>query len=377
VAAAVGVGLLVGRGDKSEAVVSRHESTSGVVSSSATLPRSTDAAPPLTSSTERPVSSTSLAEGNGVGPGTNLPSTTGTVTPAEARAVGANELGRIPVLMYHLIGVGKNYLTPDQLRFHIALLRSHGFYPTTVREMVEGTMDIPAGKSPVVLTFDDSSPGQFRILADGTVDPDCAVGILRAEAERGAWAVKATFFPLLEVNPANVLFGQPELAVRKLQDLVEWGCEIGSHGLSHRDFSKATAAQVRRELAESKAKLESLIGNGYQLFTVSPPYGEYPSDVSLLLSGEYEGQSYQYRAVVMAWGENCPSPFSDKFDPVHIPRITSAAPESVRKLMKYWNTHRELLYVSDGDPGTVSFPRDAPPELGKLRPGVDQRVVEY
>jgi len=308
------------------------------------------------------------------GPGS---SPSGTVTAAEARAVGANELGRIPVLMYHLIGTGKNYLTPDQLRFHIALLRSHGFYPTTVREMVEGTMEVPPGKSPVVLTFDDSSPGQFRILADGTIDPDCAVGILLAEAERGGWAMKATFFPLLEVNGANVIFGQPDLARRKLQDLVGWGCEIGSHGLTHLDFSKATPTQVRRELARSKAKLESLIGNGYQVCTVSPPYGEYPEDVSLLLSGEYEGESYSYKAVVMAWGDNCASPFSDKFDPVHIPRITAAAPESVKKLLKYWNNHRKFLYVSDGDPATISFPRDAPDELGKLRADLKQRVVEY
>lgn len=312
-----------------------------------------------------------------------VPSTTttviasGTVTVARAKEIGANELGRIPVLMYHLVGTGKSHLTPDQLRFHIALLRSHGFYPTTVREMVEGSMEIPAGKSPVVLTFDDSSPGQYRVLDDGTLDPDCAVGILQAEVAWGNWAPKATFFPLLDVNPGNILFGQPELAQRKLHNLVEWGYEIGSHGMTHMDFSKATAAQVRKELANSQARLESLIGNGYHVFTVSPPYGEYPTDRSLLQSGEYEGRAYTYQAVVMAWGESSPSPFSSKFDVTHIPRITAAAPESVKKLLRYWNNHRELLYVSDGDPGTISFPKEAPAELGTLRADVGRRVVEY
>jgi peptidoglycan/xylan/chitin deacetylase (PgdA/CDA1 family) len=193
---------------------------------------------------------------------------TGSVTATRAREIGANELGRIPVLMFHLIGHGKSYLAPDALRFDIALLRSHGFYPTTVREMVEGTMEIPAGKSPVVLTFDDSSPGQFRVLPNGTLDPDCAVGILQAEVTRGSWAPKATFFPLLAVNPANVLFGQPELAQRKLQDLVKWGYEVGSHGMTHMDFSKATSAQVKRELCESQTRLEALIGGGYKVFTL-------------------------------------------------------------------------------------------------------------
>ena len=338
---------------------------------------STTAASPTSSSAVDSLTSGSTVDSTTA---TTIPGgavTSGTVTGARAKEIGANELGQIPVLMFHLIGSGKNYLTADGLRFDIALLRSHGFYPTTVREMVEGTMEIPAGKTPVVLTFDDSSPGQYRILDDGTVDPDCAVGVLQVEVARGNWAPKATFFPLLDVNEGNILFGQPELAQRKLQNLVEWGYEIGSHGITHMDFSKATAAQVKRELAEPQAKLESLIGNGYKVFTLSPPYGEYPSDRSLLLSGEYEGRTYAYQAVVMAWGESSPSPFSSKFDVTRIPRITAAAPEAVRKLMKYWNGHRELLYISDGDPGTVSFPKEAPGELGTLRADLDQRVVEY
>ena len=35
----------------------------------------------------------------------------------------------------------------------------------------------------VVLTFDDSSIGQFRYLEDGTIDPDSAMGILLDFAE--------------------------------------------------------------------------------------------------------------------------------------------------------------------------------------------------
>jgi hypothetical protein len=310
-------------------------------------------------------------------PATPSAVTSGPITPAQAKQIGANELGRIPVLMFHLIGTGKSHLTPEQFRFDIHLLRQHGFYPTTIREMVEGTMDIPAGRTPVVLTFDDSSPGQYRILADGTLDPECAVGILQAEVDWGIWASRATFFPLLEVNGSNILWGQPDLAQTKLRNLVEWGYEIGSHGLTHMDFSQATAEKVRKELAGSQAQLEELIGSGYEVFTLSPPYGEYPDDRSLLLSGEYQGRHYNYSAVVMAWGESSPSPFSSEFDVTRIPRITAAAPEAVKKLMKYWKTRREFLYISDGDPETVSYPADAPAELGKLRADIGQRVVEY
>lgn len=344
-------------------------STSGPSVSSAPASTSTSAA----SSSTAPSSADSLTV-------TSASDTTvlaETMTAERARQIGANELGRIPVLMYHLVGTGKNYLTPDQLHFHIALLRTHGFYPTTVREMVEGTMEIPPGKSPVVLTFDDSSPGQYRILDDGTLDPDSAVGILQDEVAWGSWAPKATFFPLLEANYGNVLFGQPDLAQTKLRNLVAWGYEIGSHGLTHMDFSKATSSQVRKELCDSQARLEALIGGGYEVFTISPPYGEYPKDPSLLLSGDYEGRTYAYKAVVMAWGESSPSPFSTEFDVVRIPRITSAAPESVKKLLKYWKEHRHLLYISDGDTETISFPEGVPVELGTLRANLAQRIVEY
>ena len=54
----------------------------------------------------------------------------------------------------------------------------------------------------MVLTFDDSSRGQFNILPDETVDPDSAVGILLAfhQAHPADWPLRATFFVLQDVD---------------------------------------------------------------------------------------------------------------------------------------------------------------------------------
>lgn len=298
------------------------------------------------------------------------------ITPDLARQLGANELGQVPVLMYHKIGQG--IVPPERLREDIALLKGAGFYPTTVREMAEGTMDIPAGKSPVVLTFDDSSPTHYRILDDGSLDPDCAVAILQAAVAAGDWAPKATFFPLLYVDPpANILFGQPEYVQQKLRNLVEWGYEIGSHGSTHQDLSVASATLIAKELAKSQEQLESLIGAAYEVSTLSPPYGEYPDDRSVLAAGEYEGIAYRYSAVVMAWGESAPSPFSSKFDPLRIPRITAYPKTTVRELVAHFQSHPELRFVSDGDPETVSFPADPAVALAELRTDLEQKVVQY
>jgi hypothetical protein len=297
------------------------------------------------------------------------------ITAEVARAIKANEMGLVPMLMYHKIG--PDIVAPQRLREDIGKLKQAGFYPTTIREMVDGTMEIPAGKSPVILTFDDSSPTHYKILEDGTLDPDCAVAIILDAVERGDWAPKACFFPLLQVNGSNIVFGQPEFAELKLRNLVEWGFEVGSHTVTHRDLSEATPEQIRKELAQSEAKLEEMIGGGYKLFTLNPPFGEYPDDVSLLTSGEYEGASYSYLAVLMAWGGRGFSPFSSDFDPLRIRRITAYPKDTVANLTLYFSKHPEMRYISDGDPAVVSAPLDLPAELGSLRTDLTQTIVRY
>lgn len=293
-----------------------------------------------------------------------------------AIAVGANEMGRIPVLMYHKIG--EDVVPPARLRDDIARLKAAGFYPTTVRDMAEGTMDIPAGKSPVILTFDDSSPTHYKIREDGSMDPDCAVAILLAESSAADWAAKASFFPLLYLETsANIVFGQPEYAEKKLRDLVLWGFEVGSHTVDHLNLSQASPEHIRKELAESESRLEEMIGGGYQIYTLSPPYGEYPADVSLLTSGEYEGVSYDFEAAVRASGGYSASPFSTNFDPMRIPRVSAYKPATVAELVWYFREYPEMRFVSDGDPEVIAAPAELAPKLGTIRADLAQMIVRY
>jgi hypothetical protein len=147
--------------------------------------------------------------------------------------------------------------------------------------------------------------------------------------------------------------------------------------VTHQDLSATTAERVRKELAQSEARLEEMIGGGYEIYTLSPPYGEYPDDLSLLTSGEYQGVTYQYSAAVRASGSSGPSPFSAKFDRLHIPRITAYPADTVPNLIKYFDDHPELRYVSDGDDEAVSIPVSLPTKLGTVRPYLDVMVVRY
>lgn len=294
---------------------------------------------------------------------------------AAAQDFGANELGMIPILMYTRIAA--DAVPPARLRGDIESLAAAGFYPTTIRAMVEGTMDIPAGKSPVILTFDDSSPTQYELSSADSIDPDCAVAIMQAAVYAQIWASRATFFPLLDVNKANILFGQPEYAERKIRDLVDWGYEIGSHTANHRELSLQTPDEVQSQLASSKWRLEQIAGEGYEVFSLAPPYGEVPQDLSLLVSGEYGGVEYTYGAVVFSSGGYSLSPFSSDFDAYWIPRVDAESPSTVPDLIGFFQANPNLRFVSDGDLGTVAVPKETAPELGRLRNGIALQVVTY
>ena len=174
---------------------------------------------------------------------------------------------------------------------------------------------VPAGKRPVVLTFDASSMGQFRILDDGTIDPNSAVGILLDfhETHRPDWPLRATFFVLQDVDaPERILFGQPELAQQKLQKLVEWGMEVGSHTISHANLAESSPDEVKRQLALSQTGLEELLP-GYEVVSLSVPFGAYPPDERVLVGGLYQGKLYTYKAAVEVSGGLAPSPHSADF----------------------------------------------------------------
>jgi peptidoglycan/xylan/chitin deacetylase (PgdA/CDA1 family) len=298
---------------------------------------------------------------------------------ANARHVQANEMGQVMVLMYHLVGYDDSEYnrTPQEFRDDIATLKAGGYYPVNLRDLVNGDMDVPTGKSPVVITFDDSSGGQYRITAGSQLDPDCAVAIMQDAVTQGGWASRASFYPLLDVDaPDHVLFGQPEAAQQKLQQLVSWGYEIGSHTVSHLNLRKASTAEIKKQLYVSEHTLEQMIGGGYRVTTLAAPFGAYPSQASILKSGAYEGQSYSYEAALKAMGGPCSSPFSKGFQAYHIPRIEVTGTTLADALAVYEKSP-ELRYISDGDADTVAVPASLDPSLGAPLSALAQEIVRY
>ena len=103
---------------------------------------------------------------------------------------------------------------------------------------------------------------------------------------------------------------------------------------------------------------------GYKIRTMALPFGINPSPSSLAVSGSYGSTSYGPYGVMLVGANPSPSPFSGDFDPAAIPRIRSAhLPWKCTQDYEWddWQCQLEknpgAVYVSDGDPATISFPK--------------------
>jgi peptidoglycan/xylan/chitin deacetylase (PgdA/CDA1 family) len=279
--------------------------------------------------------------------------------PAAAQTLPPNELGRVMVLEYHKIDYPEERWTrtPENFRRDLETLYARGYRLQNLNALLDGKITVPAGTTPVVLTFDDSSPGQFRYLPKNghfEIDPKSGVGILEQFIkERPDFGRAATFFVLPGASRPNKLFDQPEHEGRKLQFLVKQGYEIGNHTLWHANLAKYDEATVRAQVAEAQVWVQRHVPD-YKLRTLALPHGIYPKDIRWVQEGTAKGTTYRTDAILMVAGGAAPSPFARSFDPLRIPRI-----QAVERDLAYWLNHFEKnpadRFVSDGDASKLTI----------------------
>jgi peptidoglycan/xylan/chitin deacetylase (PgdA/CDA1 family) len=301
------------------------------------------------------------------------------VTRGGGEGLRPNELGRVLILEYHRIDdtEGPWTRTPEHFRDDLESLYARGYRLISLRDLVAGRIAIPAGTAPVVLTFDDSSPGQFRYVAtpEGPrLDPRCAVAILEAFSDaRPEFGHSATFFVLPAANRPNRLFDQPEDEMRKLQYLVRRGFEIGNHTLWHANLARYEEHTVRRQIAEAQRSIQRFVP-GYQMRALALPFGAYPRELAWAVGGTVDGITYEHDAILMVSGGPAPSPFARAFDPLHLPRV-QATSSGLRYWLDEFDRRPRGRFVSDGDADAVTIPAGAAAQLRRpLAPGL--RVIE-
>ncbi|MEV0696590.1 polysaccharide deacetylase family protein [Saccharopolyspora sp. NPDC050389] len=291
-------------------------------------------------------------------------------------SVRANELGDVPVLMYHRITPTPSSVydrSPEDLRAELERLAAEDYVPVTATEYATGRFDIPAGKHPVVLTFDDGSISQFTL--DGAGEPAAGTGI---RILLDVAAAHPGFRPVATCYVNNPPFEEPT-GRRSLGWLSEHGFEIGNHTLDHENLGRASEAEVRRQIAGMQRLITDAVP-GAQVRSIALPLGVHPDDERLAASGSADGVDYHHDSVMLVGSNPAPSPWSADFDPANVPRIRSQGPTG--QDAQYGSTawldklaaDPNRRYTSDGDPDRISVPAG---ERAEPSAAVGERLYRY
>jgi peptidoglycan/xylan/chitin deacetylase (PgdA/CDA1 family) len=303
--------------------------------------------------------------GNAALPAASAPKKPTPLTEAELAKIRPNEVGVVPILEYHDISPGANRMDRSVKAFRQDLERlyKNDYRPITLRSYLENRIDLPPGKSPVILTFDDARGSQFRYKPDRTLDPNCAMGIMQEFARKHPdFPVRAMFFVL-----PNRAFDQPDTAQKKMQELVDMGCEIGNHTVNHPILRRLSDEKVQSEIAQSVMLVKRMVPN-VEMDTLALPGGVPPRNLRLLASGQYKDWKYQNRAALLAGAEPAFSPVSKKYKPMSIPRVLAIEGfMGVTYWLNYLKSRPTDRYVSDGDPETVTVPKAFADEVDKAK----------
>jgi peptidoglycan/xylan/chitin deacetylase (PgdA/CDA1 family) len=175
---------------------------------------------------------------------------------------------RVPILAYHSLDEGPSpiSISPARFRDHMQSLHDGGWRTLSLTELLEGHA---AGGWParsVVLTFDDGMANLARhawpVLGrlGFTAVLFAVSGRLGGSSDWPGWPPSVPALPLLDA--------------RALRDAAAAGFDIGAHSVSHPRLSRLAPPQIEREIVDSQARLQDVVGRAVRCFAY--PFGDAP-----------------------------------------------------------------------------------------------------
>lgn len=286
---------------------------------------------------------------------TSTPLPTPTPIPTFIEATVWTEDPQIPILNYHRFIPDHMEETGMKIRIssfkaHLEQLYAAGYSLISLDEMLSGSIVVPEGRRPLVLSIDDAYfADQLYLTEEGLPSEQCGIGVLYAfSLEHPDFGFSAALFANFgdkyygnrylngwwylgdnwqedlaktivwgiehNVMPYNHLYRHPKLDITEEKDILPQAY------LNDEALRNYLALAERTELAAGI--------NNY----IALPYGIWPATqrgIDLLL-GYKDPEGKPVRAVFEAGYEYSPayalSPISDGFDPYHIPRMAGISP---------------------------------------------------
>ena len=180
---------------------------------------------------------------------------------------------RIPVLMYHRIGVthydgeSRFCLTPEQFSKHMHRLAALGMRACSLTDFIawlEQKQALPEGS--FLLTFDDGFLGVYEHAAMVLQELDWPATVFlvsRMIGSKDEWCKTE--------NPGGATY--PLLAREHLDAMRKMGFTFQSHTRLHPDLTALSEDDLAEELAGSREDLENILGE--QVRSLAYPYGRF------------------------------------------------------------------------------------------------------
>ena len=285
---------------------------------------------------------------------------------------GINELGKVPIMMYHGIkdmkNIDTNYIggnvdkdgytrTAEAFRNDLELYYENGYRMVSLSDYINGDIDVEYGCSPIVLTFDDGNANNIKVTeldenGNIIIDPNSAVGILEEYKKKyHDYNVTAIFFV------TNALFNQPEYNDKILNWLVDNGYEVGNHTQGHNNFTQIDSDKTQEVVGYMYNKLEGIIGDKYSKIVALPfgsPYNKSHNNYKYIINGSYDGVEYETIAALRVGWEPEVSPFNKDFDKTFLKRCraydNNGVDFDIEMTLRILDKNR---YISDGDSRTI------------------------
>ena len=303
-----------------------------------------------------------------------------------------NELGKVPVMMYHgishLLDSDTAYTkgnidssgynrTTESFNRDLEFYYSEGYEMIRLIDYVNGDINTSYGKSPIVLTFDDGHKNNFNVLGldeNGNleIDPNCAVGILeKFKKKYPDFNVTATFF----LNGG--LFGQKEYNEQILNWLVDNGYDIGNHTKNHANLKEISGTKVEEEIGYMYELFDKIIKDKYVNIIALPfgnPTNKDHENFKYVLSSKYNGKTYNtLSALRVGWEPNV-SPYSKDFDINFIKRVRAWDNNGVEfDIEMVFNSLKKTKYISDGNRDTIVIKKELENKIIES----DKKIIIY
>ena len=288
-----------------------------------------------------------------------------------------DELGEVPIMMYHGIHNRKNeetsYIggnvdkdgyqrTSEAFINDLEFYYQNGYRMIRLDDYIDGNIDVELGKSPIILTFDDGLSNNIKINGldnEGNliIDANCAVGILESFKEKYPdYNVTATFF----INAG--LFQQQEYNEKIIKWLVDNGYDIGNHTWNHVNFTKVDIIKTQEEVGRLYELLDTLIPNNYVNIIALPfgsPYSLEHENMSYIFNANYNRKDYVTKAALRVGWKAETSPFDAEFNSKFLKRIraydNNGKEFDIEMNFKLLESTR---YISDGNIENIVIPEE-------------------